>query len=226
MAAHERADVQCFPMFNVCLAHPRTGKREVLFVTVALLLCVPFSSASAADVSCLRSAARNRSNRLQNAYQYPYEYSSYNTTYPYNNSYYGLPDDYGSFNTYPYSTTNPYTYTNGYEYPYTNGYSYPYDYGNNTQYYNNYGSPYTTSGQYICPQVVMTILPAGCGYDCSLDSSGCRRCTETCRNSARGSVCRCAQTFRPVCGKDDVTYINDCYADCANVDVRQTGVCH
>ena len=94
-----------------------------------------------------------------------------------------------------------------------------------TSYYNNYGSPYTTGGQYICPQVVMTTLQPGCGYACSLDSTGCRHCEVSCRRATTND-CRCAQTFRPVCGKDDITYINDCYADCADVDVRQTGVCH
>jgi hypothetical protein len=160
-----------------------------------------------------------------NQYQYPYNYGQYqygSYQYPYGTSYnqsyqYSYPYNYGSYN---------------YSYPYSYGnyqYSYPYDYSNyynqyQVQYYSNYGVQYNSNGQYICPQVVMTTLPAGCGYDCSTDGSGCRRCDVSCRRSG-DQTCRCADSFRPVCGRDGVTYTNECYADCAGVEVRKLNVC-
>ncbi len=152
-------------------------------------------------------------------YQYPY---SYQYGYPY------------AYNSYPYGYS-PYTYGNQYPYggyyqynayPYYNNDPYSQGYHSGVQYYNNYGVQYTSDGRYICPQVIMSPLPAGCGYDCTLDGRGCRQCEVSCRRSQeRDYNCGCAQTLRPVCGRDGVTYTNECYADCAGVEVRKLNVC-
>lgn len=140
-------------------------------------------------------------------YTYPYSYGGYQYSYPYSYSY---PYAYGNY----YYGTKPYQYYHGAAY-----------YGG-VQYYNNYGVQYTSDGRYICPQVVMSALPAGCGYDCRLDGRGCRQCEVSCRRSPdRNRQCGCAQTLRPVCGRDGVTYTNECFADCAGVEVRKLNVC-
>ncbi|HRH92960.1 MAG TPA: Kazal-type serine protease inhibitor family protein [Candidatus Peribacteria bacterium] len=163
-------------------------------------------------------------------YQNPYSGGQYQ------NQYYNYQYPYGGYQQYPYGMSyqyNGYNYGNQYQYPYNYYQQYPYDYNQGygystgVQYYGNYGVQYNSNGQYICPQVVMSTLPSGCGYDCSLDSSGCRRCEVSCRRSAqRTESCGCAQTFRPVCGRDGVTYTNECFADCAGVEVRKMNVCN
>ena len=37
--------------------------------------------------------------------------------------------------------------------------------------------------------------------------------------------CGCGDEFEPVCGVDGVSYVNECYATCAGVDVEHAGVC-
>ena len=183
--------------------------------------------------SCDPSASSNTSYQYQQdpyANTYPYQQSYGNPyQYPYNTyqQSYGMYQYPYNYQPYPYSSYGTYRspyggYSYPYEYIYNQGYSYP----SSVQYYDNCGVQYNNNGQYICPQVVMTTLPSGCGYDCTLDSSGCRRCEVSCRRSAqRTETCGCAQSFRPVCGKDGVTYTNECYADCAGVEVRKMNVC-
>lgn len=157
-------------------------------------------------------ASNSSSSGNSNSYNYQYQ------QYPYNQQQYG--NQYYQYQQY-YSPYQQQSYN--YNYNYNQGYGY----SSSVQYYNNYGVQYNNNGQYICPQVVMSTLPSGCGYDCSLDSSGCRRCEISCRRSAqRTESCGCAQTFRPVCGKDGVTYTNECFADCAGVEVRKMNVCN
>ncbi len=154
---------------------------------------------------------------------YSNSYYDYSNEYPYDSQY---SDSYYRSNRSNYSSSYSNKYNNNYQYDQST-YSYPYTshpYSNGSYY--NYGSyGYPSYGQYVCPQVVMTTLRAGCGYDCQLDSSGCRRCDVSCRAPVR-RTCGCAQSFKPVCGQNDVTYINACFADCAGVGIRQTGLCH
>ncbi len=175
------------------------------------------------------SACDPNGNQYHNAGQY--QYNQYQ--YPYGNyqyQYYQYPyGNYQQYQSYPYNYGN---YQYQYYQPYYQQYQYQYYYphyrggaSSGVQYYADYGVQYNSNGQYICPQVVMTTLPSGCGYDCALDSSGCRRCEISCRRSVERGTCGCANSLRPVCGKDGVTYTNECQADCAGVDVRKQGVC-
>lgn len=130
----------------------------------------------------------------------------------YHGASYGYPYNYGSYQNQYYSPYGGYNYGSGYGYPY--GLYDPYGYKNFLNY-----------GQY-CPQIVMTTLPNGCGYECTRESgTGCTNCRIECRNQSDTTQCICPQVYSPVCGRDSRTYTNSCYATCANTEILYGGVC-
>jgi hypothetical protein len=95
----------------------------------------------------------------------------------------------------------------------------PYQYGYNPYNYNNYN--YYQQSNYYQP----SLPPAspGCGYDCYRER-GRQVCYRRCRNYYP-ATCNCTQDFAPVCGKDNLSYTNACFASCANMTVKYTGMC-
>ncbi|GIL57342.1 hypothetical protein Vafri_12604 [Volvox africanus] len=68
--------------------------------------------------------------------------------------------------------------------------------------------------------------PVGLCEAVYVDRSGSRvNCSGPSMGSNRGESCMCMTVVDPVCGKDNKTYSNSCYARCANQEVAYKGVC-
>lgn len=49
--------------------------------------------------------------------------------------------------------------------------------------------------------------------------------TDNCPLGADSDSCACYEIYAPVCGCNDVTYANDCHAECAGVTNYTEGEC-
>jgi len=65
---------------------------------------------------------------------------------------------------------------------------------------------------------------AECGQN-GYSPAGCSVCVLKCTLATGKPACGCTKELVPVCGEDNKTYPNKCYAACANVQVAFTGEC-
>lgn len=47
-----------------------------------------------------------------------------------------------------------------------------------------------------------------------------------CQTGTPDPNCACYEIYAPVCGCDDVTYSNDCYAECVGITDYTEGACN
>eukprot|EP00397_Hematodinium_sp_SG-2012_P004005 GEMP01004016.1.p1 GENE.GEMP01004016.1~~GEMP01004016.1.p1 ORF type:complete len:959 (+),score=92.99 GEMP01004016.1:23-2899(+) len=71
---------------------------------------------------------------------------------------------------------------------------------------------------------VDTCIPSICKCNPSTTGNGLD-CSSICVHICKPKVCSCTRRRRPVCGKDNVTYVNQCEADCKNQPVLHRGAC-
>jgi len=67
---------------------------------------------------------------------------------------------------------------------------------------------------YECPEVLCDLY---CPNGFKQDARGCSIC--------ECNTCECPEIYSPVCGEDNVTYDNACFADCAGMDIAYAGEC-
>jgi len=120
----------------------------------------------------------------------------------------------------------PASYGGGYMYPtnyYNNYYQYPYYQPNYP--YQNY--PHYYDNRSMCTPPNLSPLPAGYGYECSVDSNGCQRCRAVYLDVSPRYTdsCECPTNYAPVCTTDYRNYDNACQAVCRGGTVWHTGRC-